>query len=200
MNLLKIKKQIIKDTKPVWHDAICKELGINTLIIEGGSSNEHHGAKIKKIVIDGHQITNVTMDQYNNTHCSIGKQIPVEYLPIFGRILNELYFVHNYNGRANYGIHVRYFERFSKELSLEDIKTMFKTGNGCKNDKSEGFREWLLGSFKPESNKWHKTREDRPSDCNIPCGYHLTYTELAALWEHGYRKTYWELESKKEMV
>jgi len=37
-NLLKIKEKIIKETQPVWHEAIVKELGVDTLEIVGSKS------------------------------------------------------------------------------------------------------------------------------------------------------------------
>jgi len=125
----------------------------------------------------------------------MGKQMPLKYLPIFGRLLTEMYPT-GYTGRPNYGVHIRYFEKFNTNLSIDDIRSMFGTGMG----KLDSFREWLLGSFEPETDRWNKDREPRPSDCNIPDDYHLTYKELSVLWEPGFRKTWYERKCTRENI
>lgn len=135
-----ILKNVEKDMMSVLEKAIAKELGVDTVTIEGVSGSKKWDLQFKKITIDGHQITNVDIDRYSNLSCSIGKKFPVEYLPMFGRIVSELYPLECYPGRPNSCLHIEYWQRFRKQISAEDLKSMYRTGKGA--DCDDGFAKW----------------------------------------------------------
>ena len=111
MKLSKIKKEVDNKVLKILCVEVAKELEVDDISILG--VNLDRGTlDIKKIIIDGHTITNVIVDRYSNLDCSIGKKFPIEYLHKFGRIVSEIWEMPEYKGRANYGLHVEYYKKY----------------------------------------------------------------------------------------
>ena len=144
------------------------KINIETFKLSETIRNSSGGYSTKFIKINGHTVTNISVDQYCNLSCSINKIFPVAYLEIFGKVIVDLIEPEmGHAGRSMAGLHIRFFERHGFGLSKTCILTMFKTGKGDRNDRSEqsAFKEWLIG-------------DSYCSGGNLPDNHHLSKEDL----------------------
>lgn len=99
------------------------------------------------VLIDGHIVCNVFIDEHNNLACKIPYLIPIHYLTLFRRFFNEyLENEDSYYHRSGTGFFIDYFDKFYKYLCVAQVQQMCNIDDvDCEDLNERCFRLWLIG-------------------------------------------------------
>lgn len=143
-NLLVIEKRFQDKAHENFCEKICEiyDLGSFNYEFNADRFNKRKGF----IQIHSHRLNNIEIDQHNNLYASFSDLVPCSYVPIYAKIVNEIFspkVTDAYPNRVFNHVFVRYFLSNNRHrLTLSDIKFLFDNEFKCEDN---SFKEWLIG-------------------------------------------------------
>jgi hypothetical protein len=106
----------------------------------------------KSIAVDGHALTDIELEEYNNIDCAFPGIVPIAILVCWRMVLTDLFErpdVNSYRYRSGVQMWCRYVRRFGFLLSADYVRDMLFADDVLPKEEGWpslcGFRAWLLG-------------------------------------------------------